>query len=142
MTKSERKEALRLRKFASATQESIEHFVADHFEAIVAAVCTEDGFVISQANTATCTIEEDKMASIASTLFSMCSAAVQNIKAGNLRYAIVDSDSANLVFCTAVLFGRNVVLTVAMSHSVSLGQTLFLVNRLKKELEANAPESA
>lgn len=113
----------------------IEAFVEEHFEVIIASVCTEDGFVISQSSSAGFDAEPDKLASISSTLFSMCDAAVQNIKSGKINLTFVDAESANLVVRRITLLGKPAILTSAVSKSFSLGQALYVVNRLAGDLE-------
>ncbi|MGO1500468.1 MAG: roadblock/LC7 domain-containing protein [Marinobacter sp.] len=125
-----------LADYRTMTDKHISEFVCGNLEAIVAAVCTEDGFVISQTNSPNCDAEADKLASVSSTLLSLCDAAVQIITTGELRLSVVEAESVNLVFCRAKLRSKPVVVTAAVSNSVSIGHTLFLVNRLVKKMTA------
>ncbi len=114
----------------------INQFVEANFEVIMASVCTEDGFVIHHRNSEKCDLEGDKMAAITSTLISIAEASVQSIASGKLRVTIVESDSANLFVIRTLVHETAIVLGVAVSRKISIGQSLFITNRLSNALES------
>lgn len=113
----------------------IDKFVYENFDVIMASVCTEDGFVIHHKNSDQCELEGDKMAAIASTLISIAEASVQSIASGKLKVTIVESENANLFVVRTTYRGDTIVLTVAVSHKISIGQSLFITNRISEAIE-------
>ncbi len=112
----------------------IERFVDKHFEMLVTSACTEDGFVIAHRNGKKLTLEEDKVAALSSTLLSLSEAAVRIINSGKLRVTVMESDKSNLVVVKTHCRDLPVVLTVASDAALSIGQVLFLTNRLAGEI--------
>jgi len=108
----------------------IDEFVHINFNVIMANICTEDGFVIYHKNSDQCQLAGDKMAAIASTLSSIAEASVQSIATGKLKVIIVESETANLFIVHTAFHNTVAVLTVAISHKLSIGQSLFITNRL------------
>lgn len=112
----------------------VESFAAEHFEVLVTGVCTEDGFVIAHRDGRKFTLEEDKVAALSSTLLSLSEAAARVINSGKLQVTLVEADKANLVVVKTQFRELEVVLTVAAESSMSVGQALFLANRLAGEI--------
>jgi len=113
----------------------IEEFVAEHFEALVTGACTEDGFVIAHCDGRKLKLEEDKVAALSSAILSLSEAAARVIDSGNLHVTIMEADNANLVVVKTKCRDLVVVLTVASESSLSVGQLLFLANRLAAEIQ-------
>lgn len=112
----------------------IDACVADNFDVISVSLCTEDGFTIYHKNSAHVEIESDKVAAIASSLMSMSEASIKSIDGGRLKMTIVESEKANLLLTNAVCMKTPVVLAIAISNKLSMGQSLFITNRLSKAL--------
>lgn len=112
----------------------IEEFVGGHFEVLVASACTEDGFVISHCDGRKLTLEEDKVAALSSTLLSLSEAAARVINSGRLQVTVMEGDKANLVVVKTQCRDLVIVLTVASESALSIGQVLFLANRLAGEI--------
>lgn len=108
----------------------IDEFVHTNFNVIMTNLCTEDGFAIYHKNSDQCELEGDKMAAISSTLASIAEASVQNIAPGKLKVTIIESEAANLFVIHTIFRDAITVLTVAVSHKLSIGQSLFITNRL------------
>lgn len=108
----------------------ISDFVGNQFEVMVASACTEDGFVIAHLNGKSLSLEEDTIAALSSTLLSLSEAAANTINSGRLRVTLMEAQKANIVVVKTQCRDMNVVLTVAADASLSIGQLLFLANRL------------
>lgn len=114
----------------------IEKFVAEHFEVLVTGACTEDGFVIAHCDGRKLKLEEDKVAALSSALLSLSEAAARVINSGKLQITVMEAEKANLVVVKTQCRDLAVVLTVASESTLSIGQVLFLANRLAGEIRS------
>lgn len=127
-------EAMDIQNAQALIDPLISDFVGKQFEVLVASACSEDGFVIAHRNGKALKLEEDTIAALSSTLLSLSEAAANTINSGRLRVTLMEAQKANIVVIKTQCRDLTVVLTVAAEGSLSIGQLLFLANRLAGEI--------
>jgi len=118
-------------------QPLIQEFTQQHFEVLIASVCTEDGFVLAHQNGRSADLEDDKIAALSSTLLSLAEAAAKVIKCGELKVNIIEAKKANIVVVKSRYRDLPIVVTVAANASLSIGQVLFIANRLSNRISGS-----
>ena len=123
--------------FTHATSVSkvlVDKFIGENTDVIVTSICTEDGFSIYQGNSNQCDLESDKMAAIVSSLTSISEASIKGIKSGEFNMVLIDSKETNLLIKKTNLTGHEVILSIGISTKISIGKSIFLIERLSREL--------
>ena len=112
----------------------LERFIASDCDLELASVCTEDGFSIGHVNGPAADLDGDRVAALASAVLSLSDASVDALEGGPLRRTVIESATVQWVLLHAMADGRPVVLCVAASQKLSMGQLLFLAGRLAQDL--------
>lgn len=118
-----------------AIRTRVDAFVAGEFDVILTNVCTEDGFVIHQSQNRSEGLEEDKMAAVSSALLSLAEASVNGIKGGSLERAIIESETVTVLVMRIQRPDKGLVVTVVASKKMSVGNAIYLTNRLAADLK-------
>ena len=113
-------------------------------EIFLASVCTVDGFNIRSVTSSARTTEVDKLAAMASTIVSLSAASSQQLMALPSTFTTIETEGGNILFLTAMLLGKECVLTIAANDTMQLATARYEAMRLAKSIAEldNAQESA
>ena len=115
-------------------QPLLDGFAVEHVHMLFVGACTEDGFVAGHRNGKRGDLEEDKIAAVSSTLLSLSESAVEQAEEGKLKVLVIEGERSSQVLCRTRLDKLPLVVFLAMEQNVSIGQTLYLANRLAESI--------
>lgn len=103
-------------------------------EIFLASVCTVDGFNIRSVTSSARTTEVDKLAAMASTIVSLSAASAQQLMALPSTFTTIETEGGNILFLTAMLLGKECVLTIAANDTMQLATARYEAMRLAKSI--------
>lgn len=115
-------------------QPILDAFATEHVHMLFVGACTEDGFVAGHRNGKRGDLEEDKIAAVSSTLLSLSESAVEQAEEGRLKVLVIEGERSSQVLCRTALDDLPLVVFLAMERNISIGQTLYLANRLAETI--------
>ena len=117
-------------KLLSVIQEFFERKVDIKFVGL----CTVDGFDVCHLSRTD--VLPDKVAAIASSLFTLSDSAAENILHKSIQVSIVETLNGNILFIRTRLLGNDGLLAVAADDELSLAEVRYHSIQLKEKLES------
>ena len=113
----------------------VEELSSDYNEVQIVSVSTSDGFNLSFISKKG-TIEDDKVAAVASTLCSISTAVSEQISNGSLKTITIESDNGrNTLLMKASFFEIDCVACIEATKNMSLAELRFISNNFVKKIK-------
>jgi len=98
------------------------------------ALSSTDGFDIHCKKSPDNTVEIDKLAAIASSVYALSNASAKQISDSDLNVITVETKNGNLLFLKSTYNNKATVLSVSSKSQMPLGETRYIATRLASEI--------
>lgn len=108
----------------------------ENYEIDLISLSSTDGFDIHCIKSPDSTIEIDKLAAIASSVYALSNASVKQISDSDLNVITVETKNGNLLFLKSTFNQKATVLSVSSKSDMPLGETRYIATRLASDIDA------